>query len=161
VDEGFEQPAAKVVENDVVQTFRNFVNAIVTHQVKGRMKRDGLLILLDEFDVIRDKHAVGSIIKSLSSDHVKFAICGIADDLAELVHDHASVERLVEEGALHVRPMSTEESKDIIHTAEKLFEGNLSFDPAVADEIANISQGYPYFTQQLGKLASLRQTKLA
>jgi Cdc6-like AAA superfamily ATPase len=142
---------AKVVENDIVQTFRNFVNAIVTHQVKGRMKRDGLLILLDEFDVIRDKSAVGSIIKSLSSDHVKFAICGIADDLTELVRDHASVERLVEEGALHVRPMSAEESKDIIHTAERLFEGGLTFDHSVTDKIADISQGYPYFVQQLGK----------
>lgn len=56
---------AKVVENDTFQTFRNFVNAVVTHQVKGRMKRDGLLILLDEFDVIRDKSGLGSLIKSL------------------------------------------------------------------------------------------------
>src|SRR4051794_7609822 len=39
---------AKVVPGDDVQTFRNFVDAIIAHQVKGRMKRDGLLILLDE-----------------------------------------------------------------------------------------------------------------
>lgn len=46
---------ARVVPGDTVQTFRNFISSIITHQVKGRMKRDGLLILLDEFDVIKDK----------------------------------------------------------------------------------------------------------
>jgi Cdc6-like AAA superfamily ATPase len=49
---------AKVVPGNIVQTFRNFTNSIVTHQVKNRMKRDGLLILLDEFDVIQDKSRI-------------------------------------------------------------------------------------------------------
>jgi len=58
---------AKVVPNDTVQTFRNFLSSIVQHQVKGRMKRDGLLILLAEFDVLANKKGLGSLIKSLSS----------------------------------------------------------------------------------------------
>jgi len=88
---------ARVVAGDVVQTFRNFVNAIVAHQVEGRMKRSGLLILLDEFDVVSQKDGLGSLIKSMSSETVKFAICGVARDLNGLVRDHASVERLLEE----------------------------------------------------------------
>lgn len=58
---------ARVVQNDIVQTFRNFINAVVVHQVKKRMGRDTLLTLLDEFDVIQDKQGLGSMIKSLTS----------------------------------------------------------------------------------------------
>ncbi|GAB3826274.1 hypothetical protein GCM10028895_36950 [Pontibacter rugosus] len=105
---------AKVVENDNIQTFRNFLSAIVTHQVKKKMKREGLLIIIDEFDVVKDKVGMGSLIKSLSSDEVKFAVCGIGDDLFELVEDHGSVERLLEEGTLHVTPMPVNESEEII-----------------------------------------------
>src|SRR6185437_3727500 len=96
---------ARVVDGDVVQTFRNFVEAIVRHQVKGRMHRDGLLIILDEFDVIQNKEGIGSLIKSLTTPEVKFAVCGVGRDLSDLVNDHASVERLIEQGVLAVRPM--------------------------------------------------------
>lgn len=51
---------AKVVENDDIQTFRNFLSAIVTHQVKKKMKRDSLLIIIDEFDVVKDKSMFGA-----------------------------------------------------------------------------------------------------
>lgn len=142
---------ARVVPGDLVQTFRNYINAIVTHQVKGRMKRDGLLIILDEFDVIQDKRGFGSLVKSLSSESVKFAICGIGGDLNDLVTDHASIERLLEEGSIHVRPMSVTETEQIILTAEKLFKEQVIFDPVVIKEIAKISQGYPYLTQLIGK----------
>lgn len=115
------------------------------------MKRDGLLILLDEFDVMRDKGGLGSLIKSLSGDSVKFAICGIGRDLNDLVSDHASVERLLEEGALHVTPMPQPESEEIIYTAERRFEGQLRFEHTVTTQIAETSKGYPYFVQLFGK----------
>lgn len=142
---------ARVVPGDIVQTFRNHLDAIVTHQVKKRMKRDALLILLDEFDVVANKTGLGSLIKSLSSESVKFAICGIAKDLNDLVHDHASVERLLEDGAIHIRPMPFDESEGIIFRAEALFDGEISFDPRVTREIAEKCEGYPYFVQLLGK----------
>src|SRR6187402_876259 len=116
---------AKIVPGDIVQTFRNFVSAVVTHQVKARMKRDGLLILLDEFDVVEDKSHLGSLIKSMSSNSVKFAICGVARDLTGLVRDHASVERLLEEGAVHLRPMPNVEARAIVETANQRFQGQL------------------------------------
>lgn len=142
---------AKVVHNDVVQTFRNFLDAITTHQVKKKMKRDGLLIILDEFDVLKDKIGMGSLIKSLSSDEVKFVICGIGDDLFELVEDHGSVERLLEEGTLHVSTMPYHESEEIIKRAERLFKGKMNFDEMVIKEIAVLSRGYPYLVQLIGK----------
>lgn len=142
---------ARVVAGDAVQTFRNFIDSVVTHQVRSRMKRDALLILLDEFDVIRDKQGLGSLIKSLTSADVKFAICGIGQDLTDLVADHASVERLLEEGAIHVQPMGAAETEEIFFTAEKLFGGALQFDREVIRKIAEIVHGYPYFAQLIGK----------
>ncbi|MEN6348265.1 MAG: hypothetical protein ABFD08_02560 [Syntrophomonas sp.] len=142
---------AKIVPNDIVQTFRNYIESIVTHQVKRRMKRDGLLIILDEFDVITDKQGIGSLIKSLSSDSIKFAICGIGSDLIDLVDDHSSVERLIEEGAIHVRPMPQPDIEQILYKAESLFKGNVEFEVPVISRIAALSQGYPYITQLIGK----------
>ena len=69
----------------------------------------------------------------------------------DLVNDHQSVERLLEEGAIHVQPMSLAESMEIIGTAERLFMGQITFDPGVAMQIAKLSEGYPYFTQLIGK----------
>lgn len=142
---------ARVVPGDTVQSFRNFVDSIVDHNNKLWRKRDGVLILLDEFDVIQDKTGLGSLIKSMSNDRVKFAICGIARDLSELVIDHASVERLLEEGAIHVEPMSKSETKQIFSTAEKLFEGKIKFNPDVVEKISDLSEGYPYLAQLFGK----------
>lgn len=142
---------AKVVPNDVVQTFRNFVSAVVDHQVHRRMKRDGLLIILDEFDVIQDKQGLGSLIKSLTTPEVKFAVCGVGRDLADLIADHASVERLIEQGVLAVKPMSLAESEGIIYRAAELFRGVVRFAPGIATKIAGLAQGYPYFVQLIGK----------
>jgi Cdc6-like AAA superfamily ATPase len=142
---------AKVVKDDIVQTFRNYVNSIVTHQVQTLMKRDGLLIILDEFDVIQNKDNIGSLIKSLSSETVKFAICGIGNDLMDLVKDHSSVERLLEEGAIRVGKMTDFESKKIIYRAEELFKGEMKFEENVINSIVQCSQGYPYLVQLIGK----------
>lgn len=148
---GSTEKYARTVPGDIVQTFRNFVDSIITHQVHAKMKRDGLLVLLDEFDVIEDKKGLGSLIKSLTSPYLKFAICGIGQDLADLVADHASVERLLEEGAIHVLPMDKPETEEIFFTAERLFKGQVTFERSVIDEIVSVCQGYPYFAQLIGK----------
>ncbi len=142
---------AKVVPSDTVQTFRNFVDSVVVHQVQKRMKRDGLLIILDEFDVIEDKDGLGSLIKSLTTPEIKFAVCGIGRDLNDLIQDHASVERLIEQGVLAVKPMPASESEAIINRASELFQGAIRFEPGIAAKIAHIGQGYPYFVQLIGK----------
>lgn len=142
---------ARVVPNDEVQTFRNFVNSVVTHQVRKRLKRDGVLILLDEFDVIKNKDGLGSLVKSLSSSEIKFGICGIGHDLGELVEDHGSVERLLEQGAIHVEPMPDHETIAIFDRAEDLFDGKVIFETQVKSRIASLSQGFPYLAQLIGK----------
>jgi len=152
---------AKVVPDDVVQTFRNFVSSVVSHQVKKRMGRDGLLILLDEFDVVQDKQGLGSLIKSLTTPDVKFAICGIGRDLSDLVLDHRSVERLMEQGALPVKPMPPGETQQIITRAEELFAGTVRFGADVPARIADVAQGYPYFAQLIGKECVARLNEIS
>lgn len=142
---------ARVVEGDNVQTFRNHVSSIIQHQVKNRMKRDGLLILLDEFDVLTNKKGLGSLIKSLSSKDVKFGICGIGHDLTDLIEDHASVERLLEQGAIHVKTMPEIEAMNVLLKAEELFCGRITIDNEVKESIVKAAQGYPYFIQMIGK----------
>ena len=115
---------ARVFPGDVVQTFRNFTSAIVTHKVKKLMGRDALLILLDEFDVIPNKDGLGSLIKSLSTGDLKFGVSGIGHDLHDLIQDHASVERLLEQGAIHVKPMAEFETQEILNRASSYSEGN-------------------------------------
>lgn len=142
---------ARVVPSDIVQTFRNFVDAIVVHQVQKRMKRDALLIIIDEFDVIENKEGLGSLIKSLTTPEVKFAICGVGRDLSDLIQDHASVERLIEQGVLPVKPMPLLEAEAIIHRAAELFGGAIKFEAGIATRISEMGQGYPYFVQLIGK----------
>jgi hypothetical protein len=142
---------AKVVEGDTVQTFRNFCSAIIQHQVKDRMKRNGLLILLDEFDVIQDKSHFGSIVKSLTTPELHFGICGIARDMQELVMDHASVERLLEEGAIRVKEMSEAEIAGIFNRAQELYRGEVQFEKETVRKIYEYSQGYPYLAQLIGR----------
>src|SRR5208282_3874585 len=124
-------------------------------------KRDSVLILLDEFDVVQNKSGVGSLIKSLTSNKVKFGICGIARDLTELVDDHQSIERLLEEGAIDVKPMSQEETRGIFTRAQELYKGQVSFSDSVIDKIVQLSDGYPYLAQLIGRSCINRLNDLA
>lgn len=139
------------VPGDITQTFRNFVGSIVANNNRVWSKRDSLLILLDEFDQIKDKSGLGSLIKSLSSANVKFAICGIGSDLSALVTDHASVGRLIQQGSLHVQPMEESEVAQIFTTAKSLFKNRVDFSQEVVAQITRICEGYPYFAQLIGK----------
>jgi hypothetical protein len=142
---------ARRVPDDIVQTFRNFTSAVIVQQVKKRMGRDGLLILLDEFDMIRDKSGLGSLIKSISTPQLKFGVCGVGHDLTDLISDHHSVERLIGEGAIKVNPMSLSEAVTVLDRAEELFDGKIKIVRSVKDQVALVSQGYPYVVQLLGR----------
>jgi Cdc6-like AAA superfamily ATPase len=155
------QRYSSAIPADPVQTFRNFANSVVDHNNRWWKKnRDGVLILLDEFDVIKNKEGIGSLIKSLTSDKVKFGICGIGQDVSALVYDHQSVGRLVEQGAIHVRPMPKDEVKLIFRTAEELFTHVVQFDDAVVDAIFRYSEGYPYFAQLMGRSCVAKANEL-
>jgi Cdc6-like AAA superfamily ATPase len=145
------QKYTSVVPNDLVQSFRNFVSGALDANNRVWSKRDGVLILLDEFDVIAHKDGMGSLIKSLTSPGVKFGVCGIGQDLGALISDHKSVARLIEQGAIHVKPMNPEETRQIFSTAERLFNNVIKFEKEVVNHIVELSEGFPYFAQLIGK----------
>lgn len=157
------QDAEKYSNNlraDTVQTFRNFCSSVVDNNNRWWRKRDGLIVFIDEFDVIEDKSGIGSLIKSLSSPRLKFAISGIADDLSALVDDHGSVERLIEQGYAHVKPMSLGETQLIFERAQEAYDGKLSIEDKVVERIFETSMGYPYFSQLVGKRCVERANSL-
>ena len=123
-----------------MQSFRNFVSGAVDANNRIWSKRDGILILLDEFDVIADKSGMGSLIKSLTSPDIKFGICGIGQILGALISDHRSVSRLIEQGAVHVSRMTPQETCSIFSTAQKLFDDIVSFHPNVIDRVVELSE---------------------
>ena len=142
---------ASVIPNDPIQSFRNFVNSAVDNNNRVWNRRESLLVLLDEFDIIREKDGIGSLFKSLSSHKVKFAVCGIGQDISALIRDHQSIMRMIERSALHVRPMSADETREVFVTARRLFRNVISFNDNVIEMVVEYSEGYPYFAQLLGK----------
>jgi hypothetical protein len=79
----------------------------------------------------------------------------------DLVHDHNSVERLMEEGALRVGKMDIYEATQILQRAQDLFKGQITFSDSVINTIAKDSQGYPYMVQLLGKECVHKANSLA
>jgi Cdc6-like AAA superfamily ATPase len=145
------QKYSSVVPNDTIQSFRNFVSGAVEANNRLWARRDGILVLLDEFDVIGTKFGMGSLIKSLTSPTVKFGVCGIGQDIGALIKDHKSVARLIEQGAIHVKTMNPDETRQIFATAEELFKKKVKFESGVVDHIVELSEGFPYFAQLIGK----------
>ena len=150
----------KTVDADIFQTFRNFVNSIIESNNRAFESRRGVLVFIDEFDVIEDKSGIDSLIKAISSEQIKFAISCIGDDLTELISDHGSVERLVEQGYAHVKPMSRSEVAEIFRVAEARYQDNTHFDESVIDKVAELSEGYPYFAQLIGKACIEKRNEL-
>ena len=61
------------------------------------------------------------------------------------------MERLLEEGAIHVRPMPTDEARAIVFTANERFNNQMFFDGEAIERIVSLSEGYPYLVQMFGK----------
>lgn len=137
------------VSDDIIQQFRQLLGTIQ----KDNNKKSGLLILIDEFDIIQDKTGFGSIVKACSSDFVKFGIVGIASNIAELITDHSSISRQV--NMILVNRMPKTELSQILHKAERKVDNKIQFNTDAIEEITKCSEGFPFFTHLLGKEAML------
>ena len=80
--------------------------------------------------------------------------------MTDLIEDHASVERLLEQGAIHVKTMPDAEARNVLTKAEELFEGDMLIDSDVKNDIVKSSQGYPYFIQMIGKSCVSKASQL-
>ena len=135
---------------DIIQKFRQFLG-LVRKDIQYKYK--GLLILVDEFDIIQNKTGWSSIVKACSSDFVRFGIIGIGANISELVKDHESISRQIE--AIKVPLMNIYDLFEILKKAEFLVDHTITFDDDSAHEIISKSEGFPHFTHLLGKEAML------
>ncbi|TKA84085.1 hypothetical protein FCK22_17840 [Sulfitobacter sp. 15WGC] len=58
---------------------------------------------------------------------------------------------MIEQGYAHVKPMALDETALIFRRASAAYHGKLVFSDEVISKIFDISMGYPYFTQLIGK----------
>lgn len=140
-----ESSYSSYASDDLVQQFRQLLGTIQ----KDNNKKSGMLILIDEFDTISDPSGFSSIVKSCSSDFVKFGIIGIATTVSELIRDHTSIGRQID--LIHVPLMPEAELSLILRRGEFAIQKLITFDDDADKMIAQRAEGFPYFVHLLGK----------
>ncbi len=145
-------PAISSHDTDVV--FSNVIHELS----KMKIAKNGILIVIDEFDRIKNPEGLSAFMKSAATNlpNLKFCLVGVAQDLQNLMREHQSTDRLFAGSVLTVPPMDAHELNDIVVTAEGIVDNEIVFDGEARTYMANLSQGHPYIIHLLGKYA-LRQ----
>ena len=136
---------------DTVGVFTNVVAALAREQPA----KDGILIVVDEFDQVKDKTGFAGLLKSLATNvpSVRFCIVGVAHDLYDLIEEHQSANRLFAGGVVNVPDMQPEELTEIVELAEKYIEGEIRFTQEAKARLVKLAQGHPYMVHLVGKHA--------
>lgn len=113
------------------------------------------VIFVDEFDTLKSQEAsrlFADTIKMLSDQLVPATIVliGVADDLDELIDEHASVRRALVQ--IHMPRMSSDELAEIVNQGLELM--NMKCEPSALDRITQLSQGFPHYTHLLAQAAA-------
>ena len=114
------------------------------------------VLLIDEIDRVKDTNGLASFLKINSSRDLRFMLVGIADDVASLFSDRASVAR--QAVPTRVERMSKRELKDIIARAMHILnEQDLTFTFTFTDGastmVAHRAGGFPWFVHIIGGAA--------
>ena len=118
-----------ILTDDLIQQFKQLLGTVK----KDNQEKTGLLIVIDEFDTLKDKSEFGSLIKTCSDDYVKFAVSGIANTVTELIEGHTSIGRQI--SPISVGKMPKEEMKGILKRAEHFINNKINFTSEAAEEI--------------------------
>lgn len=123
------------------------------HLLSSRLR---VVVILDEFDRVGgwDKTKLfADLLKTLSDDLVNCTVMvvGVADDVDGLIQGHQSIERAVRQVAMP--SMSVEELESIVKEGFEAFRqrsgSTTQISPDAVAAIANLSQGFPYYTHLL------------
>lgn len=110
-----------------------------------------LVCVFDEFDRFprREASVFTDLIKTMADYGLphSLVLVGVADTVAQLVEDHASVERALMQ--VHLPRMTEEELRQILDKASD--EMGVQFAPEAVDRIVRVSQGLPHYTHLLGR----------
>lgn len=139
----------EVEETDIYSAFSNCIN----HIVKSGVAKDGVLIIIDEVDRIKNRDELASVIRSRASDpSTKFALIGVAQTPQELILNHESIVRQISDGCVEMPPMSDDELSEIFTKAhDTLASENIIFSEDAQKWIISIARGHPYYVHLLGK----------
>jgi Cdc6-like AAA superfamily ATPase len=124
--------------------------------VLGGLSRLGSLALfIDEFDRISDPDApllMADTIKTLSDQghSITIVLVGVADNVAELIAEHASIERALVQ--VRMPRMSAEELREIVYRGLERVE--MTIQDEATERIVALSQGLPHYTHLLTQEAA-------
>lgn len=140
-----------VSSHPIDTVFTNALSAVV----EQKLSKDGVLIVIDEFDQIKDPSGFVSFLKALSTNvpKVKFCIVGVAQDIQYLMKEHQSSDRLFAGTIIQLPSMSDTELSEIVRIAERSVDGYLTFSDEATGRIAELAQGHPYMVHLIGKYA--------
>lgn len=122
-------------------------------------KKDGLIVLIDEFDRIGCVAGFASVIKALSNVKVKFVITGISNNVHNLVGEHESIGRQLAGGVVYVPPMSSNDLDEIFETVEGKLKKRYKFEMSARLFAIGLSRGHPYYVHLLGKHSLIQARK--
>lgn len=140
------------IDADIVSTFSNACRAVI----KSGVAKSGLLLIIDEFDRIRDRRGIASLLKTLGPEGVTFALVGVATTVQDLITEHESVARQLADGAVHVESMNDAELREIVDRAMAALDGKYAFEAPAVQWITSIARGHPFYVHLVGKHALLR-----
>ncbi|MGJ0502580.1 MAG: ATP-binding protein [Methylocystis sp.] len=137
---------------------------ITPSQVRRELQKCGAnalpIIIIDEYNEVVDeaaKRLTANLIKELYDFSITATVIlvGVAENISELIEDHASIDRALIEVPLN--RMSKAELGEIIQ--KRVSRTVMQFSVDAIWTIVVLSRGLPYFTQTLSKYAALQAIK--
>ena len=155
---GFGSGDRKMIISSASQYLAN-VKDITPDHIRTGMRlltsNASLAIFLDEFDRVADPNThrfFADTLKTLSDEVIPATVIlvGVADNVDELVREHASVERAIVQ--VRMPRMSESELADIVVNGLKTVD--MSVHQAALEHITMMSQGLPHYTHLLAQNAA-------
>jgi hypothetical protein len=145
----------KIVSSELREEtiFELFTNLIISISKNILASGEGLLVVIDEFDLVTDSSKMASLIKNLSKGNVKFLVSGIAESYEKLLAGHQSVFRQLTYGRIEILKMNFNEVAEVFSIVEENTKRKVRFEETFIKEVFEKSNGYPYFVQLFGQLA--------
>jgi len=140
-----------LVDHDIQSIFSNVLLEISRSDVA----KDGILIVVDEFDQIEDRSGFASFLKSLATNvpSVRFCLIGVANDIQSLMKEHQSADRLFAGAMIGLDPMSNTELAEIVDNAEETIDKSIVFSLEARLALTEFAAGHPYMIHLIGKYA--------
>jgi hypothetical protein len=145
------EPGASPAREDLSRDLFETVERIVSHG------KEGLMLLLDEVQVIRDEtrssgqHPLSLLIAAVSSLQkaelpIGMVLCGLPTLTGNLLRARSYTERMFR--GEEIGSLGTDDAQDAL--IRPLAESPVVLDPGLAAQVADEVEGYPYFLQLWG-----------